>query len=201
MARRPHALVLSAALALGLAGCADGDVDEAATPASSSSPAVSEPGTEETTAQRADMDEEASATPADFEVCLVGVWLADNEYFLASMQEVGDAVDSVGGHVNLSFFADGTFTTEYNDWEINSSDEGDAVVIHRSGVDSGVYSVADGRLALEETEVGSSMTVSMGDMEMAVAPVPASFASAAFTCAATSASIEAPEGTLKLTRN
>lgn len=199
MGRRTQLLALGTAVVFGLSGCAGTDDDEVGA-AASSSLSSSDPAPEGTTAQQT-VEDPTEAPAADPEHCLEGVWLADNAYFLASMQELGDGVDSVLGQVNLTFLADGTMTTEYIDWQITGSGEDGAVIISRSGVDGGVYTVADSTLTLEETEVGSSMTVSMGEMEMPVTPTPVVFADAPLTCAATSASVDAPEGTLKLSRD
>lgn len=143
--------------------------------------------------------ETAPAEPSP-EQCLVGEWLADNDYFLSLMQELGDEVDGVTGSVILTFSADGTMLTHYQDWLITAFSDGEQVTIHRDGLDDGEFSVEGGQLSLRDTTVGSVTTVSAAGFEMVVEPEPALQTSVDFTCSPDTAAVSTPDGELKLSR-
>lgn len=143
----------------------------------------------------------ATAEPdADPGHCLHGSWLADNEYFLASIREFGDEVKGVTGEVVLTFGEDGSLTTEYRDWVISAIADGVSVTIRRDGVDTGVYSVDADVLTVEETRIGSTLVMSASGADMTITPAAAAYADAPFDCDAAAAAITTVDGTLQLTR-
>lgn len=151
--------------------------------------------------READPAPDASAGAADPAQCLQGEWRADNAFFFASLREFGDEFTDVSGEVRLSFLGEGRYTADYRDWRLTAVVDGIQMTILRSGQDTGVYSVEpDGTLSLQDTEVGSALTVSGAGMEMAIEPTAVSYASAQFSCAADQATVSTPDGELRLTR-
>lgn len=138
-----------------------------------------------------------SAAPAD---CLVGRWLADNEFFLNQMRQFGDVIKSVTGEVHVTFAAQGSVEVEYRQWLITGSMEGRTVTITRDGTDSGTFSATDSTIDIAETTVGSTLTVDAAGMRMPIEPQPANYRAAAYTCDATRAVITTTDGELRLTR-
>ena len=134
------------------------------------------------------------------EACLLGEWEADNEYFLAQMQDFGDVIDDLTGRVTLNYAPDGTFTTHYDDWTITGSTEGQPVSIHRTGVDEGIYTVNGDTITFEDTNMGSTMTISAAGMNMTVDPDAASYTEATFTCDASTVRVVTTDGDMILTR-
>src|SRR5690606_23858674 len=96
----------------------------------------------------------------DASTCLIGAWEADNSFFLASIQQFGDEVQSVTGSVVLNFDQGGTVSTQYNDWTVNALVEGMTSTIQRAGTDHGTYEVEGNSVTLQDTEVGSQISVS-----------------------------------------
>ena len=129
-----------------------------------------------------------------------GTWLADNEFFLATLRDYSEGAESVTGKVFVSFNADGTMKTDYREWTINVSYEGNEAKIRRHGVNTGTYSVTHEEMDFAEQKVGSTMTLTVAGVEMAITPDPATQLGASYTCSATVAAIEANDATLKLTR-
>lgn len=192
---RSLASLLGIGLALTLGGCATNDAGDGGIIVSpSSTPGAATTGTPGPADSRTDTD-------ADAAQCLQGTWVADNAYFLASVQEFGDAIDTVTGRVTLTFSSDNTIATKYADWLLSGTMEGTTVTISRIGVDTGVYSISDGALTINESSVGSTLTVTAEGVAMPVAPVPADYTNAAFTCTDASASITTADGTIQLTRD
>lgn len=190
---RAAAFLLTVGIAMSLGGCATtaGEIgtQPVAQPKSPAASSSTEPSLD------------ATAETTDAAHCLHGTWLADNDYFLAAMQDFGDAIDKVTGRVTLTFSRDDTLATEYSDWLLSGTDEGAAVSISRIGIDTGVYSISDGTVTIEETSVSSGLTVTAAGAAMSIAPVPVFYSNAAFTCDEASASISTPDGTILLTRN
>lgn len=58
--------------------------------------------------------------------------------------------------VILHFAADGTLTTEYQDWTISAVSEGMEVQIIRAGIDRGTDTISGQTLDLHETDIASS---------------------------------------------
>ena len=97
---------------LSVAGCAaDGAGSEAdaagAVTAETTSPPVPEAAEPESAAAEEDAVTDAAA-------CLVGDWLADNDFFLTSLREFGDETTSVTEHLTLTFTGDGAVSTRYD---------------------------------------------------------------------------------------
>ena len=132
--------------------------------------------------------------------CLVGHWEADNDFFLAQMEEITDVIDSVTGHVRYDFAPDGTYTAEYGEWTITATVDGHTVTIFRTGVDEGMYSVDGDSLTIEDTAVSSDMTVSGDGMSMEIDPDPTSYTNVPFTCDGSTATISTPDGAMTLNR-
>lgn len=179
-------------VAIGLGGCAAASDEGEAAPISSSAPPAA------TASPAAVPDAHKEAT--DAAQCLHGTWVADNAYFLTALQEFGDAIDGVSGQVTLTFSPDGVLSTEYVDWLITGSNDGVAVTISRTGVDTGAYSISGVDLAIAQTDVGSSMTVTAAGTAMPIAPDPTIYSDATFTCDAASATITTPDGMMLLSR-
>lgn len=143
-------------------------------------------------------EEPAVSTGRD---CLIGVWLADNEFFLAAMSQFGDEIKDVSGEVTVSFAADGAMTTVYDGWLITALVDGNSSTIERDGTDVGTFSATDSTITMSDDSVGSSLTVTAAGHEMNVPPEPVSYTDAEYACSATAASITTPDGTLQLTRH
>src|SRR5690606_24995750 len=95
----------------------------------------------------------------------------------------------VSGRVLLEFASDGTLTTEYQDWTIFAVSEGMEVQIVRTGVDTGTYTVGDHSVDVNETHMGSTLTMKQGGTEFAIAPQPAVYAGAGYSCSASTATL------------
>lgn len=184
------AAALMLLLASGLAACA-------AEPGATSSPSA-------TAASAPDVTETPEGprieAPLDPLSCLHGSWLADNEFFLASLREFGDEPTSVTGEVTLTFTAGGSVTTQYSDWRITAIVEGRETIITREGIDEGTFAADESQITINETRMGSVLTVSTGGMDMTIPPEPVNYSQAQYTCAASDASISTPEGTAILSR-
>lgn len=151
--------------------------------------------------------DENEASPAPEETlpltgkdCLTGTWIADNAFFLASMQEFGDQTKDVSGEVVLTFDANGTLTTEYKKWRITAVSEGVEVKLNRSGTDKGKWSADDKSMTLKDTEMTSKLTMTGPGMNMTVDSKPANYSKVSYTCSATAATVSTPDGAMKMTR-
>lgn len=157
------------------------------------------PPTSETTAAD-DAEETTNSEPSDPTTCLHGNWIANNDYFLASIREFGDEVKDVSGSVALSFGEDGSLTTVYKGWLITASADGNTMKIHRDGTDTGTFSATATTVSLTEAQIGSKMTLSAAGVDMNIDLTPISYTDADYRCEPMTASITTPDGTLKLTR-
>ncbi len=132
--------------------------------------------------------------------CLPGDWDLDNEKTAALFQQMaGGLVDNVRGAVTLTLRADGTATTNYQNWTHTVTIEGGRSEVERHGIDHGAWSAAsDGHMAMEDTEVGSitTVTVTAGgrNIRTAITPEASIFAQGNFTCSGNDLTI-AVEGT------
>lgn len=186
-------LLICASVAVGIVTSCASSPAVAPTTAPQESPAATRQTDQDTEAERASPD-------ADPLTCLHGTWLADNAFFLERIQEFGDEVHGVSGRVILHFAADGTLTTEYQDWIISAVTEGMEVQIIRAGVDRGTYTISGQTLDLHETDIGSTLTMKRGSLEMPIDPHPAVYDGAAYSCGTDDATIETIDGALGLTR-
>lgn len=195
---RVLALALAGVLALGLTACVPdfGFTQGGSGGGNGGGPTTgATPGSDEADDEN---DEDTFATdPAS---CLVDTWRADNEFFLAAMQQFGGQVKSVDGLVTVDFAADGSLTTTYNAWTMKAVEEGVEVTVTRNGVDTGEYSASDEVLSLRDVHVTSVVTLSGQGFDMSVDAVPADYHEVSYTCDATTASVTTPDGTLKLHR-
>lgn len=139
-------------------------------------------------------------TDADPSSCLNGTWLADNSFFLERIQELGDEVQEVSGKVFVRFDADGTMVTEYHDWMITAVTEGMHMQIVRAGVDRGTFLATQDTVRLNETNMGSMLTVTQGGLVMTIDPRPAAYEDAAYSCSEDAATLETVDGALRLER-
>ncbi len=176
-----------------LAGCA-------ATP-TDAPPTIAPPAPATTPAAEQDAPADLDSTDvAPGSSCLHGTWLADNAFFLARIQELGDEVHDVSGRVLLRFEGDGTLTTDYQGWTITARSHGLELQVTRAGVDTGRYSATEGTVNLSETHMGSTLTLKHGDLEMAIEPTPALYDNAVYSCDRDAASIVTADGELRLSR-
>lgn len=132
--------------------------------------------------------------------CLHGTWTADNAFFLSAIREFGDEVKGVTGEVVLTFAPDGVLTTEYRDWVITAVTDGAAVTLTRDGTDLGRFEAGDTTVTLEDTKVGSILVMNAAGAEIPIAPAPAVYTEAPYTCDVSAAAITTPDGTLELVR-
>lgn len=142
----------------------------------------------------------ASGNGAGVEQCLLGEWTADNEFFLATLEEFGTEAQSVTGAVVMEFSADGTTRTDYRDWTITAHTEGVSMQIVRTGVDTGAYVVSGDTISLRDAAIGSSLSVGGGGIDMELEPSPVDYVGAKVNCGPNLASITTGDGTLKLSR-
>ena len=132
--------------------------------------------------------------------CLVGTWLADNDFFLSFIREFGDEVKSITGEVFVTYGPDGTHETEYSDWEITAESEGITVVIRREGTDTGEYSATPSALTFGDTTMGSTITLSGEGFNMSVEPEPSTHSSLPYTCDSSTLILTTPETDVTMTR-
>lgn len=175
-----------------LAGCANTLVEDQAAPSPSSPNTKTDPASEAKTESAPALDDPAT--------CIHGAWLANNDFFLAAIQEFGDEVQSVTGQVTLQFDDDGTLTTHYHDWQLTAEVEGIPVLITRAGTDVGTFSVTETTLTLADTSVSSTLTVSAAGSDTRFDPVSAAYSDAPYSCSPTEATITTPDGSLELSR-
>lgn len=127
--------------------------------------------------------------------CLPGNWLADNKVFEGYMNSVSGGVSvTTTGHVVLALHPDGSTQTNYDRWNHSMKVNGGTSVVERHGIDKGTYSIADGRMTMTDTTIGSVTTVTVnagGQMiTNAVEPEPSVFSQGAFTCTGDKLEIE-----------
>lgn len=206
-------LALAALVGGVLGGCADDTAaDGTASSGAEGSVASAQPAAEVTTSATEDADEEAAEEVSDIPTgetptsddpasCLHGTWVADNEFFLAGIQEFGDEVRSVDGRVVLEFSADGTLETDYQDWLITAVADGGEVQISRDGLDTGTFSATATTLTLVDDHVGSTLTLDASGFEMVLEPQPIAYSEVAYTCSPLSVHIVTADGELELTRD
>ena len=132
--------------------------------------------------------------------CIHGTWLADNDFFLEAIRQFGDEIKDVTGRVVVDYAADGSFSTDYQEWRISAEAEGIGVTIVRDGIDTGEYTATDTTITLMDTEMGSMLLLTTAGMEMPVEPEPASYREVSYTCDQTSLSIVTPDGAMEMTR-
>ena len=188
------------ALALGaLSGCGSHEAPAEDAAAGQAAEAALDEATASDAATDAESDTEHTGAASGS--CLEGRWIADNAFFLESMREFGDEIQSVTGEVTLDFAPDGTLTTTYADWRITAFTEGSEVIIVRAGTDTATYEATDSMLSMTETATGSMITLSGGGMEMAIDPEPVSYQQAGYECDAGAAQVTTPDGIMQLTRS
>lgn len=195
------ALLLTSALVL--SGCGDKE-DEAATgvssdPVSSTTPeatpeasvsASSEPNsaTPGTSAAPSEEGDHPAGDPVALADCLPGNWYANSTEFAALM--LGDTqnlVTDVTGSMMITFRADGSTDTHYDDWTYTFTVDTATVTIAKDGVDSGTYVVADdGGVNLTDTDIAATtearMTIAGNEVIEVVDPQPSVFSLATFEC-------------------
>lgn len=171
-------LAATALLILGSAGCAAEEPEPAET--ADSNTATETPSAGDETAASEAADTTPALSPAE---CLVGTWLADNELFLAQLREFGtEAISNVTGQVILTYEADGTLRTDYQDWEMSATVEGEGLTIHRHGTDTGVYTATDTELSWHDESIGSQITTGAAGISMSIQPEPAAYDRVPYTC-------------------
>jgi len=205
--RRAGALALALGLGLGLAACTptggwpgDGLVAGGGTGATSSATSTPAVGTTPTPGAPGATAAPQAPGAGPPQACLQGTWLADNDFWLASIREFGDEIKAVDGRVLLAFDDSGGYQTEYVGWRITAEAEGHVVTISREGTDTGEYTANDTTLSLRDTVIGTELKLS-GAVEMTIAPEPASYANAPYTCGATNLTINTVDGELRMTRH
>ena len=201
---------LTCLLGVALIGCSASSSEEEDSPTSAAptdadgadgADADAEPASEpEPEPESSQTPEETTAQAAGGAACLHGTWLADNEFFLEAIRQFGDQITDVSGQVVVDFAADGSFTTDYQDWLISAQAEGVGVTIRRDGTDSGEYTATGSTVSLTDLEMGSMLHLSTAGMEMPVEPEPAAYRDVSYTCDQDTASIVTPDGAMQLTR-
>lgn len=147
-----------------------------------------------------------AAEPLTGAACLTGDWFVDNEHFGELMSSVsGGVVDDIHGVTMVTFRADGTTTTHYDEWTHTIKGEGATVTIVKDGSDSGTYEVAaDGSMTLTDAELNttttSEMEVSGQVIRTEVPPQPSVFSQATFTCDGDELAVSAEGATTLLHR-
>lgn len=187
-----------------LAGC-DDDIDQSRSAAggASNTSADTQPDTdtEEPSDTEAGDDSAGFVSGAD---CLVGNWYLDNESFRALMADAGGDVEVTGWAI-ITYNADGTTMTTYDEWTNVVSQDGAVATIVRNGEDRGTYEVTGDAFTMTETDAGSviEMTMSEGGgppitvtAERQAAPV----SNGTFTCDAETLTVVADGGTSVLHR-
>lgn len=200
LARRVGAASLALATILALTACEPEDETSTNTGASGgSAPAAPAPASSDPTSETA-APAETDAPVLGAEECVVGSWLADNAFFLASIREFGDEIKSVTGEVVITYATDGTLTTDYRAWEITAVAEGNTVTILRNGTDTGEYTATATGLSFADTAMGSALTLSGAGLNMAIDPEPAAYTDLPYTCDASALTLTTPDGTAEMTR-
>lgn len=201
---RTAVIGLGAALCIFVTGCAAELEDETDAKiqgaAQSNTSEVETSETETNQVEETETEEESQARKVAPEKCIQGRWLADNDFFLASMRELGDEVKEVTGQVHVTFGEDGTLSVEYNEWLITAEGYGQKMTFLRTGTDTGTYAATADSIDFTETNIDSSISVDGGGLVMNIVPTAASYQSAPYTCDQTTAMISTIDGTMKLSR-
>lgn len=186
---RAAAAPLAVLLALGLSACITPPVGT--TTGTSTGGSSDESTTGETNGAEDGDDESDTPGRADLSAseCLVGEWLVDNSHmglFFKRMAQQGGGggvtVSEPVGDVIISYGAGGEYRVTYDDWTLKASQDGMSFSMVRSGTDSGTYTASDdGDLSVNETSMGSVVTINlpMGAMEVSSEPTRTS---AQYTC-------------------
>ena len=161
---------------------------------------IAEPEPAEETEEPEPVQEDTPANLDNIASCLLGSWTADNEFFVAQLEEIGDEAASVSGDVTVTFKPDGQMITDYNDWSVQMVAEGMEVTISRSGTDISEYSVDGNVITIIDVEMSSEMVMDVGGMVMEVDPIPLEHESVAVECDANSAMVAVDGGDMRMTR-
>lgn len=133
--------------------------------------------------------------------CLHGTWLADNQFMRTMISGYGgEALNEVTGAVLLTYDPNGALTTEYREWRLVSSDQGEQITIRRDEIDLGEYTLGNGTISFADLELGSMLTVSAADFEMNQIPEPTHLRDIPYTCEGDLATMEIPEGRFTMER-
>lgn len=151
------------------------------------------------TLQDAALDENPMTPPPASSECLHGTWLADNQFIFASATEEV-SFDEITGEVFLTYAPGGTLTTDYREWRMVSSNEGEQVTVTRNGVDHGEYTLGNGTISFTDLELTSVLTVSAADVEMTQVPEPVNQRDIAYTCEGDLTTMETSEGIFSMKR-
>lgn len=194
------ALACLVAASLALTSCATQIEEFTATGSGGGGQTASSAPADDETSAETEPEEAPTSAALDPLTCLHGTWLADNAFFFAALREFGDEPTSVTGEVTLTFAPDGTLTTHYDAWQITASTEGHETVITREGIDRGTFTADETRITMNETDMGSTLAMNLAGTAMVIPAEPANYVGVAYTCAASDATINTPDGSVLLSR-
>jgi len=140
-----------------------------------------------------------TTVPAGAGACPVGVWRLDDQSAMLLIQDAFDAegepgsVSFVGGSMDISIGADGSWSTTWNDWtwQVQDPDLG-TVTIGWDGASAG--SVAVQSTTLDITETSGAITTTIGGPFPMSVPSDGMFTgSATYACTGDTLSVQFPE--------
>lgn len=131
---------------------------------------------------------------------MIGTWEVDNQSFADILQKAGElegvdiGLQSVTGTATAVFAADGTGSTTYKNWTITMAMEGNEAVIEREGTDLINWSVSGDTLSIEEDELASKVTMTLGGMVMEAPDSEVAIETGTFSCEGNTLKITGEEG-------
>jgi hypothetical protein len=141
--------------------------------------------------------------------CVPGQWVLDNASWqaLVASQTAGQGatVQTPTGSVAISFAESGSYSVDYQDWEIHLQTDEGSIVMKRAGTDAGRYTVSTSSVVMTETSTGSVAqgTVQTSEGSFALPGVASKTAIAeqfGYTCEGDAMNATVPEGVLILHR-
>lgn len=168
----------------------DGSVASATPSATASASSAAPPATSAPSLSPAPsaVPDDPAGDPAAMAECLPGNWYPDPEEFATLMAgETENLVTDVTGSMMITFRADGSTDTYYEDWTYTFTVDSATVTIVKDGTDAGTYVVADdGAVGLTDTDIDSTtnarMTINGNEVAQVVDPQPSVFSLATFAC-------------------
>lgn len=139
-------------------------------------------------------------TAVDGPECLIGQWTADPTFFASQFAETGAEKVEIGGEVIVSFNADGTMSTDYQDMTVTFVSDDEETTIVRRGVDSGTYVATDSKISIEDTTIESELTLSMMGTENVMPGAGYDIVDWDYTCVGDQSTMTGPDSSILLIR-
>lgn len=140
------------------------------------------------------------ATAVDGPECLIGNWTADPAFFASQFAETGADQVEIGGDVVISFGADGTMSTDYQDMSVTFASADESTTIVRKGTDSGTYTLTGSKITIEDDSIQSELTLSMLGTENVMPGAGYDVVDWDYTCVGDQATLTGPDSAILLVR-